>query len=191
MIKCKEDYRRFLRAEQFASGSTQFLMLYLRTSFQPTLRFLLLLRTCEYLRNAKRGPQFKILYLLVKYLKHRLATRLGFSIPENVADEGLQLPHYGTIVVNTNARLGKYCRVHVCVNIGASAGGKEAPLIGNQVYFGPGAKVYGDITIADRIAIAANAAVATSFGKSDVIIGGVPAKELGTIDITTLIPRYV
>jgi serine O-acetyltransferase len=187
MIKSKEDYRRFLSAEQHESGSTNFFWLYFKTSFQPTLRFLLLLRTCEYLKNVKKDVINKAAFFFVKYLKYRLATRLGFSIPENVADEGLQLPHYGTIVINAQARLGKHCRIHVCVNIGASGGDKKAPQIGNYVYFGPGAKVYGDIQIADRIAIAANAAVSKSFLNSDVSIGGVPAKEIGPVNIFKII----
>lgn len=187
MIRSKSDYIRFLKAEQSTTGNINFFALYLKTSFQPTRRFLLLLRTCEYLGNVKKGLLFRFLYVVVKYLKYRLATRLNFSIPENVADEGLQLPHYGTIVINANARLGKHCRIHICVNIGASGGEKNAPQIGDFVYFGPGAKVYGDIQIADRIAIAANAAVSKSFLNSDILIGGVPAKELGKIAIDTLI----
>ena len=189
MIKNKADYQRFLRTEQHLLPTTKvfFPWLYLKTSFRPTQRFLLLLRTCEYLRNVGRGPMAKLLYVVVKYLKYRLGIRLGFSIPENVAGEGLQLPHYGTIVINANARLGKYCRVHVCVNIGASGGSKLAPRIGDFVYFAPGAKVYGDVEIASRIAIAANAAVGKSFLESDVMIGGVPAKVIGSVDISQLI----
>lgn len=187
MINSKEDYRRFLRTEQHVKGSLNFFRLYFKTAFIPTRRFLLLLRTCEYLRNTKKGPFYKVVYVIVKYMKYRLATRLGFSIPENVADEGLQLPHFGTIVINAKARLGKHCRVHVCVNIGMSGGGKEAPRIGNYVYIGPGAKLYGGIQIADRVAIAANSAVANSFLNSDMAIGGVPAKEIGPIEIGTII----
>lgn len=189
MIKDKQDYKRFLRTEQgeATDRSTNFLWLYLKSSFQPCLRFLLLLRTCEYLRNAKSGPVSSVFYFLLKWMKYRLATRLNFTIPENVADEGLQLPHYGTIVINANARLGKHCRLHVCVNIGASGGSKAAPRFGDFVYVGPGAKIYGDIEIADRIAIAANAAVHKSFLTPDKLIGGIPAKEIGDVDITTLI----
>jgi serine O-acetyltransferase len=55
------------------------------------------------------------------------------------------------------------------------------------VYFAPGAKVYGDIQIASRIAIAANAAVGKSFLTSDKLIGGIPAKEIKSIDILKII----
>jgi serine O-acetyltransferase len=96
---------------------------------------------------------------------------------------GLQLPQFGTIVVNGNAKVGKYCRMHVCTNIGASAGSSKAPKIGDYVYIAPGVKIYADIEIADRIAFAANAAVGNSFLNPDMLIGGVPAKELGPVDI--------
>lgn len=184
MISTKDDYKQFLLAEQ---GSSHFWKNYFRTIFRPTNRFLLFLRTCEYLSNTKSGFFWRMIYIFIKYRKYETGIRLGFSIPENVAGKGLQLPHYGTIVINANARLGEHCRVHACVNIGASGGGKKAPKIGNQVYIGPGAKIYGDIEIADRIAIAANAAVSKSFHNSECVIGGVPAKEIGTIDIEDLI----
>lgn len=39
-------------------------------------------------------------------LHHYFGIRLGFSIPINVFDYGLRINHYGTIVVNTKARIG-------------------------------------------------------------------------------------
>ncbi|HMP14590.1 MAG TPA: hypothetical protein PKD70_11975, partial [Saprospiraceae bacterium] len=52
----------------------------------------------------------------------------------------------------------------------------------NNVYIGPGAKIFGAIQIADNVAIGANAVVNKTFGESGVVIGGVPAKVIGTID---------
>jgi hypothetical protein len=46
---------------------------------------------------------------------------------------------------------------------------------------------FGDIIIADRVAIAANAAVSKSCLESDVILGGVPAKIIGKVDIFSII----
>ena len=74
-----------------------------------------------------------------------------------------------------------------CTNIGESGGVAGAPVIGDNVYIGPGAKVYGSITIASNVAIAANAAVGKSFLNENKIIGGVPAKEVGDIDIRQII----
>jgi len=183
MIQNKSDYRRFILRETNLRFNN-FIVNYITTLHNPIYRFLFLLRTCEYLKNCSPyGKSSKLLYFIIKYLKAKQGLKLGFSIPENVVDEGLQLPHYGTIVINSNARIGKNCRIHVCVNIGASGGENRAPQIGNLVYIAPGAKIYGDIIITDRIAIAANAAVSRSFLNSDKIIGGVPAKEIGDVDI--------
>ena len=186
MIKNKKDYKHFLKVElKLGNASTNFFLLYFKTSLKPERRFLLLHRACEYYLNTGN----KLMYYVLKYIKHRHSVKIGFSIPENVADIGLQIPHYGTIIINHNARLGKYCRIQACVNIGASGGSLKAPQLGDYVYIGPGAKIYGDIQIASRIAIAANAAVGKSFLNSDKLIGGVPAKEINDVDIFKIIKK--
>ncbi len=108
-----------------------------------------------------------------------MKVKLGFSLPLNVFGPGLSIAHYGTLVVNKGARVGSNCRLHSCVNIGTEAGkAYEAPTIGNDVYIGPGAKIFGSITIADGIAFGANAVVNKSFSTPNVTIAGVPAREI-------------
>ena len=108
----------------------------------------------------------------------RKGRKLGFSIPPNTVGPGLSLAHAGTIVINSNARIGSNCRLHVCVNIGADIrDGKLAPKIGNNCYIGPGVKMYGNITIGDNVAIGANSVVNKSF-ESNRTIAGVPAKMI-------------
>ena len=114
----------------------------------------------------------------------------GYTIPENVFGPGLSIAHYGTIVVNSKARVGKNCRIHICTNIGASGGTFDAPKLGDNVYIGPGAKIYGNIKIANNIVVAANSSVGKSFEEENIIIGGSPAKKIKEIDnIEMLIPR--
>jgi serine O-acetyltransferase len=117
-----------------------------------------------------------------------LSVELGFSIPENVFGPGLSIVHYGTIVVHKNAKVGKNCRIQACTNIGASGGTDDAPIIGDNVYIGPGAKIYGGITLANNIAVAANSCVNKNFLENNVLIGGIPAKIIKKIDITKIIP---
>ena len=57
----------------------------------------------------------------------------------------------------------------------------EKPTIGNNVGFGPGAKVLGKVTIGDNSFIAANAVVVKDM-PANAIIGGVPAKVIKMID---------
>ena len=50
--------------------------------------------------------------------------------------------------------------------------------LGNNVYIGPGAKIFGDIKIADGIAIGANSVVNKSFTEPNIGIAGVPAQKI-------------
>ena len=80
--------------------------------------------------------------------------------------------HYGTIVVHPDARVGRNCRLHPSTSIGDYNG---VPRLGNNVYVGPGAKIYGPVTLGNNVAVGANAVVNKSFG-SNVTLGGVPAR---------------
>lgn len=53
------------------------------------------------------------------------------------------------------------------------------PVIGDNVYMCTGAKVVGDVTIADNIIIGANAVVNRTFNEPGITIAGVPAKKIG------------
>lgn len=106
---------------------------------------------------------------------------MWFSIPINCVGKGLCIAHIGQIIINPYASIGENCRIHVGVNIGADARISNAvPIIGNNVYIGAGAKIFGQIEIADGIAIGANAVVNKSFLEENISIAGVPAKKIGT-----------
>ena len=65
------------------------------------------------------------------------------------------------------------------MTIGTEAGlGNQAPTIGNNVFIGPEAKVYGKIIIADDIAIGANSVVNKSFLEPGIGIAGAPAVKI-------------
>ena len=137
------------------------------------LRFQRRLRKIEYLNNVLRGNILCRFYqIILEITNHHLAVKLGFSIPKNVFGAGLCIVHYGTIVVSPQARVGENCRIHPSTSIGYYNG---APTIGNNVYIGPGAKLFGDITIGDNVTIGANAVVNSSF-PNNISLGGVPAK---------------
>ena len=67
---------------------------------------------------------------------------------------------------------GRNCRLHPSTSIGDYNG---VPCLGDNVYIGPGAKIYGPVTLGDNVAVGANAVVNKSFG-SNVTLGGVPAR---------------
>jgi serine O-acetyltransferase len=123
-----------------------------------------------------------------KYLAfrlRRLGLALGFLIPLNVFGPGLRIVHCGTIIVNGNAHIGANCElhnlVHIAQNLHIARKGAEsdrAPTIGDNVFIGPGARVLGDITIADGIVIGANSVVTKSFYETNITIAGAPARKI-------------
>lgn len=112
---------------------------------------------------------------MAKYKHRKLSLQLGFTIGPNIFGPGLSIPHYGTIVVNPNVKVGKNCRLHVGVNIGASGGADKVPVIGDNVYIGPGAIIFGDVCIGNNVMIGANSTVTKSFEENDIVIAGSPA----------------
>ena len=137
------------------------------------LRFLRRLRKIEYLYNVRKNNLFcKMQLFFLEFINHRLATRLGLTIPKNVFGPGLCIVHHGTIVVSDMATVGENCRIHPSSSIGDYNG---APTIGNNVYIGPGAKIFGKIKIGNNVAIGANAVVNKNI-PDNVTVAGIPAK---------------
>ena len=172
LIRSYEDYRRYLQADRIALGvRSRWAFLY-----DEILQFQRLLRKVEFLTNCKKNSVRRIIAV---YRFRKISIRLGFSIPINVFGPGLAILHYGTIVVNSGARIGSNCRIHTGVNIGAQLGkGSDVPKIGNNCYIGPGAKIFGGVEIGDNTAIGANAVVNKSFPDGNVTLGGIPARVI-------------
>lgn len=177
MIRSWSDMCRYISADLRSRGSQRFLR---SLVFDPVFRFTVFLRLNEYLQNTNKPLPVRLLPLL--YFR-KLSIRLGFSVPVNVFGAGLAIVHYGLLVVNPAARVGRNCRIHAGVNIGGAAGFAEpgdpvvrAPVIGHDCYLGPGAKIFGPVTIGDCCVIGANAVVNKSFPEDSVTIAGIPAR---------------
>jgi len=190
MINSKQEYLAFLEADRVALGiATPGLKSTIKEWVMPNpvWKFQKLLRRLEYYSNCRPDFSGRLYTYFLKFRFQRESVRLGFSIPVNVFGPGLAVVHYGTIVVSAQARIGKNCRIHPGANIGASGGRPEAPQIGDNVYIGPGAILFGDIRIGDNVAIGANATVNRSFEENGVLIAGTPAKVIKEFDISTIV----
>jgi len=114
------------------------------------------------------------IHAFVRWRLREHGIRLGFTIPPNVFGPGLSIAHWGTIVVNENCRVGARCRIHPGVCLGWTASG--VPVLGDDCYLGPGAKVFGGVILGDRTIVGANAVVNRSFPGGSVTLVGVPAQ---------------
>lgn len=181
MIQTKRDLKFYMTedARALEYDKLHFFQRFIRVLFDKRIKFHIELRKFEYYSNkyAKQRWGGKLL-LLPMYLYHffvfkRLSYILGFTIHKNCFGPGLNIKHYGSVVVNPNARIGKNCIIHSCVNIGETNG--KAPVIGDNVYIGPGVKMFGNIRIGNNVTIGANAVVNKSFEQDNITLVGVPA----------------
>lgn len=173
MIQSKQDLRSF-QAQDLARHRIVAWRFWMMLQ-HPTIYFVRVLRRVEYYQNCRRDPIGRLFGLALKVQFRLLSIYLGFSIPPNTCGPGLVLNHWGTIVISPEARIGSNAKINVCVNIGLKD--ELAPTIGDDVYIGPGAKIFGGIVIGDRVKIGANAVVTKSF-PDNVTVAGVPAKIL-------------
>lgn len=180
MIQSKEDYLYYLKCDAIALHRG-----YNKPRFihDNIWLFQILMRKCEYYENCKKGIIAKIVLKWLKFKYVLLSQFLGFSISLNVFGPGLCIEHYGSIVVNSHARIGANCRIHEGTTIGANGlYSYIAPQIGNNVYIASGAKIIGSIKIANGITIGTNAVVTKDFLEGNITIAGVPAKKISNND---------
>ena len=144
----------------------------------PGFQFTFWLRLVAWLRNERSF--FRLLYPLAGLVKRHVSYKYGISIPASTQiGPGFYVGHFGGIVVNEESTIGRNCNISQGVTLGQANRGKRAgaPVIGDSVYIGPGAKVVGRVTIGSNVAIGANAVV-TMDVPDDAVVGGIPAEVI-------------
>ncbi len=174
MIKSRKDYKYYLECDKIALGISR---KYPMPIVDIIWKFERLLRKYEYYKNCSKTIFGKIYLIFLKIHYFTLSRKLGFSIPANVFGPGLSIAHYGTIVVNSTARVGKNCRIQEGTNIGSTNGSSKAATIGDNVFIGTGAKIIGDVKIGNNVCIGAGAVVTKSFGENITVGGGASEKN--------------
>ena len=104
----------------------------------------------------------------------------GISLPTGTQiGKGLYIGHHAGIFLHSDLVMGENCSLSQGVTIGFGGKGEKSgvPTIGDSVYFGPGAKVFGKITIGKGVAVGANAVVIDSVPDGATAVG-VPARNI-------------
>ncbi|MBQ6198621.1 MAG: serine acetyltransferase [Bacteroidales bacterium] len=119
----------------------------------------------------------KVLAFWYRGKKNRLGARIGFIIHAGCFDEGLTLEHYGSVIVNPKARIGKNCTIHGNCCIGSTGGyPDDSPIIGDNVDIGQFAQILGGIHIADGVRIGAGAVVVKDIMEEGATVIGIPGR---------------
>jgi len=94
---------------------------------------------------------------------------------ETKIGKDLHLIHSGNIQIHPKTVIGDRCGIQQDVTMGTNMERKGAPVIGNDVYLGAGAKILGNVIIGDGARIAANSLVINDVPPGATAIG-VPAR---------------
>lgn len=176
MINTKEQLKNYIDKDRKNAGRSHTLF-YIGDELG---KYLLLLRKKEYAYNLSKKNFFqKIHYFYLKYRVHHLGVKLGFDIPINSIGPGFRIDHWGFLAINEYAKIVKNCHIYGDVTIGVkNKTDKIAPIIGDNVEIGTGARIIGPITIASNCKIGANACVTHSILEEGKTVVGIPAHEI-------------
>ena len=133
-------------------------------------------RLLKYRRKIMRGGKLISYYYKFKYNKICLRNNSFIPISSQIGDN-IVFPHgLAGIFISQKAIIGDNCVVFHQVTIGSNnlkdSNGYGAPIIGNNVYIGAGAKIIGNVKIGDNVRIGANA----------VIVNDIPANATVVLD---------
>jgi serine O-acetyltransferase len=119
---------------------------------------------------------FSSLYKVLKTVSEVLT---GIELPcEVTLGRRFRIDHFGGIVISGDAVFGDDCVIRNGVTVGLRhTGSRGAPVLGNRVDIGAGAKILGAIRIGDDVLIGANAVVLTDVPSNSVAVG-IPARVL-------------
>lgn len=143
------------------------------TGFQVTF----LMRCCRYLRTNKLlCPLLVFIYPLFFMLQRIYGISLSYGTE---IGGGLYMPHTGLCVINPGAKIGQNLYLSQGVTIGKAHAGQKAgvPEIGDDVFIGPNACIFGQIKIGNEAVIGANSVVVKDVAPSTTV-GGVPARQI-------------
>lgn len=133
----------------------------------PELKFTVALRKANGSKNPFR--HFKL---------RKLSQKTGIQIPARTKiGEGLYIGHFGRLIINPEAVIGKNVNIATGVTIGRENRGKRegSPTIGNEVWIGTNAVIVGNIKIGDDVLIAPLSFVNFDVPSHSIVIGN-PAK---------------
>jgi len=121
-------------------------------------------------KGSKIGDLLRLLYIKRSDAFNNASMGTHRNLGAQFA-EPPQLPHgLNGIIVSHNAVIGKNCRIYHQVTIGEGRGG--APVLGDHVVIGAGAKLIGGIMIGNYVKIGAGCVVMQDIQDGAVVLPG-------------------
>ncbi len=141
----------------------------------PELCFLIALRKA----HGSKNP-------LAHFRLRKLSQKTGIQIPARTnIGEGFYIGHFGRIIINPDAVIGKNVNIATGVTVGQENRGKRkgSPVIGDDVWIGTNAVIVGNIRIGNDVLIAPLSFVNFDVPDHSIVIGN-PAKIIARDEAT-------
>ena len=101
---------------------------------------------------------------------------MKITIFPNTIGSGLNIFHFGDFThVAKTCRIGCNCTIQPGVVFGKKTDAENCSVVGDNCYFGLGAKILGTVHIGNNVTVGANAVVTKDI-PDNCVVAGVPAK---------------
>ena len=140
---------------------------FIRKLWVPGFRYLFVYR-------AIQSSRLKLVRFFLKAILRHYQFKFGYQIPSSTKiGSGLLLGHFGIIIINSKAVIGKNCNIAAGAVIGAASRGpkKGSPTIGNNVWIGVNAIIVGNIDVGNNVLIAPGSYVNNDVPSDSLVIG--------------------
>lgn len=145
---------------------------------RPGLKYMSLYSKADFFQN-KNKLIAKYYFLRKRFYGEKFGLQIGTSLNGHIGN-GFKIVHNGLLIIHGSAIIGDHVTVHQGVFIGQGINSSEdVPKIGNDVYIAPGAKILGNVKIADNVTIGANSVVTHDIIEPGVTVAGAPAVIIG------------
>jgi serine O-acetyltransferase len=158
-------------------GKSRLRLLFYQVCFGESYKIIFWYRMFNYLESHKFFCRWPV-KILVKLLYRHYTYKFGISLPPKTkVGYGFYIGHFGGLIINQDVTIGNNCNLshNVTIGKGTYKGITGCPNIKNNVYIGPGVKIFGPICIGNNVCIGANAVVNRDI-PDNVTVGGIPAR---------------
>lgn len=173
------EYRYLVYSDLYrVTGQIKFKTLLLNVLLGESFKYIFWMRTCKFMRSVTLLKYS--LYPLALWMLNHYRYKFGIVVsPLTDIGPGFYIGHFGGIVVYPLCKIGRNCNLSQGVTLGKANRGKNAgyPVIGDNVYVGPGAKVIGAVKVGSHVAIGANCVV-TSDVPDHAVVVGIPGRVI-------------
>lgn len=160
------------------AGNSKLTSFLFNLALYPGFKYSFWMRTCAYLKanGVTRLFLFPFAWLTLQHYEYKYGISISY---QTKIGSGFYIGHFGGIVVNQHSVIGKNCNISHQVTLGkANRGAKKGyPVIGDNVYIGPGAKVVGRVRVGNNVAIGANCVITKDMPDNSVVVG-IPGKVI-------------